>query len=154
MNIQPGDILLTRNAGDERSNQTPGYFNHAAVYAGDQIVIEAQMYVKDGKCSDDPQFPGAIIKSDFKEFWDRYPIIRVLRLPIGSLHVLEAELMVGLPYRRISSFFRRQRPDRRGMNCVSVVRRAVMRVTGEDPGWRIPDDINNFKDIKIVTEKV
>ena len=153
MNFKPGNIFLTRNAGDERSNPTPGYFNHAAIYVGNNTVVEAQMHVNNGKWSDDTKFPGAVIKSDLDEFWNRYPIIRVLQLPIDESVADEALQMVGLPYRRISSWFRRQRPDSRGVNCVAVVRRSVMRVTGKDPKWRIPDDIKP-PEAQIIMEKL
>lgn len=143
MRLLPGDILLTRNAGDETANPSPGYFNHAAMYVGEWLIVEAQAHVEDGRWSDNKRAPGAVITADTVEFLERYPIIRVRRLlKAGDAAAFEAREMVGLSYRRLSSFFRRQRPDSRGLNCVAVVRRAVTRATGDDPGWRIPDDIN------------
>ena len=142
VDLQPGDILLTRNAGGERENRSPGWFNHAAMYVGDGIVVEAQM----GQ---------GVIKSEVGEFLERYPIIRVRRLVKGAEQAAEeAKQMVGLSYRRLSSMFLRQRRDERGVNCVSVVRRAVKRATGSDPGWRRPDDLDlQSRRLRTVGEK-
>ena len=154
MNLQPGDILLTRNAGGEAENPSPGWFNHAAMYVGDGRIVEAQAHVENGKWSDNPDAPGEVIEADEAEFIERYPIIRVRRLLNGAKEAAEeADDMVGLSYKRISSFLRRQRPDSRGVNCVSVVRRAVTRATGSDPGWRRPDDINSSRLCATTEEK-
>jgi hypothetical protein len=154
MHLQPGDILLTRNAGGEDQNRSPGWFNHAAMYVGDGIVVEAQMHVADGKWTDDTTQPGGVIESDVDEFLNRYPIIRVRRLRAGAEQAAEeAKQMVGLGYNRMSSWFMRQRRDERGVNCVAVNRRAVTRATGADPGWRRPDDIDQSRRLVTVDEK-
>ena len=47
MKIKPGDLFLTRNVGTtEEQNESPGYFNHAAIYVGDNkkdkiIVVDS-----------------------------------------------------------------------------------------------------------------
>ena len=67
MKIKPGDLFLTRNVGTtEEQNESPGYFNHAAIYVGDNIVVEAQL----GK---------GVLKINLAEFQNRYPIYVILR---------------------------------------------------------------------------
>jgi hypothetical protein len=153
--IQVGDILLTRNAGGEDRNRSPGWYNHAAIYTA-AGVVEAQAHVRDGQWTDDETAPGAVILSELNEFWDRYPIILVRRLPDDAAARRAAEravLMVGSHYRMISSWLRFLRPDARGMNCVVVVRKAVAFARGSDPGWRRPDDISQSRLPTTVYEK-
>ncbi len=130
-----GDILITRNAGDEHENPSPGFWNHAAICVGTGVV-EAQ-----GGYTNAPE---KVIMTDVGEFHARYPMLRVLRLkdpnfPIDKM-VEEAQNLIGTPYRMIASWFRFLRSNH-GENCVSVVRKSYMKACGEDPHWRIPDDI-------------
>jgi len=130
MKIKPGDLFLTRNVGTtEEQNESPGYFNHAAIYVGDNIVVEAQL----GK---------GVLKINLEEFQNRYPIYVILR-PDESEEIrfraaLEAKKLVGTNYRRLASIFFR---IRRGENCVSVVRKAYKIAFEKDPKWKIPDHI-------------
>ena len=153
--IQVGDILLTRNAGGEDQNRSPGWYNHAAIYT-EAGVVEAQAHVKNGQWTDDKTAPGAVILSELNEFWDRYPIILVRRLPDEAearQAADRAESSIDTHYRMISSWFRRLRPDARGLNCVAVVRKAVGVARGRDPGWRRPDDIARSGLLTTVYEK-
>ncbi|MFA6358697.1 MAG: hypothetical protein WCY09_08600 [Candidatus Omnitrophota bacterium] len=133
--LQSGDLFLTRNAGGEEANPTPGNWNHCAVYAGGVQVVEAQ------------SGPAKVIISDLDEFLGRYPEIQVLRLvgqkPGSGVAVASASSrLVGRPYKALVSRFNRlKRGERRGENCVTVARRAVMDAIGEDPKWKIPDDV-------------
>lgn len=148
MNLEIGDILLTRNeGGDEVENPTPGYYNHAAIYIGDGKIIEAKAHVRDGKWSSNKEDPGAVILADEEEFFKRYPIIRILRNPKLDASLINnyAKNLVGMPYRSLASIFIIPRKAKKGVNCVSLVRKIVEKASGIDPRWRFPDDI--LKDV-------
>ena len=127
-----GDIYLTRNT-EEVGNDTRGFWNHAAIVSRRLTVIEAQME------------PNAVIEVDMKSFRDRYP--EWIRLNTGNKKVQEmmaiyADRLVGNPYRRLMSVWRRTNlSSARGENCVSVVRKCFKYATGRDPMWMLPDDI-------------
>jgi cell wall-associated NlpC family hydrolase len=143
--LQPGDIFLTRNANEE-DNPTPGYWNHCAAYAGADKVVEAQ------------SGPGEVITSNLDEFLRRYPRIRVLRLVgqkpgSGVAVAYAASALVGRPYSALVSRFKRlKRAERRGENCVTVVRRAMLDAIGEDPQWKIPDDVDKDSRLSAIPE--
>ena len=127
----PGDIFLTRWDGlDEANNASPGYFNHAAIYYGDNLIIESQEAF-------------GIVYSDLEKFKNRYPIYVVLRYN-NNIEAAKAaniaKTMIGIPYRKIASAFYFLRRSRRGENCVSMVRKCYL-ILGHDPGWKIPDHI-------------
>jgi len=141
--LQPGDLFLTRNAGGEEANPTPGNWNHCAVYAGGTQVVEAQAD------------PGKVILSDLDEFLGRYPEIQVMRLtgqkPGSGVAVASASLkLVGWPYSAFVSRFRLSRADRRGANCVTVARHAVLEAIGKDPRWKLPDDVAKDSRLSVV----
>jgi uncharacterized protein YycO len=143
--LQPGDLFLTRNAGDDKeANPTPGHWNHCAVYAGDSRVVEAQAG------------PGKVIVSELDEFLGRYPEIQVLRLvgqnPGSGVAVASASSrLVGRPYSAlVSRFARLKRAERKGENCVTVARRAVLDAIGEDPRWKLPDDVSRDPRLSVV----
>jgi uncharacterized protein YycO len=148
LDLEPGDIFITRNAGDDEKtdNPTPGWYNHAAVYAGEWTVIEAQRHVENGRWTSDKTKPGAVITAVLHEFWHRYPIIRVRRLnalPEVRQKVADhAVSLIGTPYWGLASIFRWLRRDDRGYNCVAVARASVKEATGRDPRWKRPDHIN------------
>jgi len=144
--LQLGDLLVTRNEHEE-DNSSPGYWNHVAIYVGGVWIVEAQIE------------PDAVITSKWKEFYARYPRIRLLRLKgvaeARRMSISEnARKLVGSKYWRLASltrFFRRRRS--RGENCVSTVRRAYKKGLGWDFGWRIPDDVANDSHFFLVAEK-
>ena len=143
--LQPGDLFLTRNAGEgEENNPTPGHWNHCAVYAGGAQVVEAQ------------SGPGKVITSVLDEFIARYPEIQVLRLvgqnPGSGVAVASASSrLVGRPYSAlVSRFARLKRAERKGENCVTVARRAVLDAIGEDPRWKLPDDVAKDSRLSVV----
>lgn len=153
--FQVGDILLTRNAGGESENRSPGWYNHAAIVTK-QGIVEAQMHVRHGQWTNDTTAPGAVILSDPQEFWDRYPIILVRRLDqheIAEQVARRAEAMVDTMYRRLASMFRILRRKERGLNCVAVVRGAVSDTVGYDPNWKTPDHIAASRLLYTVHEK-
>ena len=152
-----GDIFLTRNAREE-DNNSPGRWNHVALYAGNYQVVEAQ------------EAPNQVIVSDMSEFLNRYPEILILRIiTVGQIYqshdvpideivkdnllleyltgtypidmVREARKLIGKPYRKIASIFKFMRGSWRGENCVSLVRKSFKRAYHYDPGWKIPDDL-------------
>ncbi len=139
--LQPGDILLTRNELEEE-NRSPGYWNHSAVYVGDNTVVEAQ----DG--------PGEVIVADWEEFYNRYPRMMYLRPDPSYVDgiVAEAKNLIGQKYTKWASLFRylRKRYD----NCVSVVRKAWRAGAGEDPRWRIPDHIFEVRKTAFVSYRI
>jgi len=143
--LQPGDLFLTRNAGEgEENNPTPGHWNHCAVYAGGTQVVEAQAE------------PAKVIISELDEFLGRYPEIRVMRLvgqnPGSGVAVASASSrLVGRPYSAlVSRFPRLKRGERKGENCVTVARRSVLEAIGEDPRWKLPDDVAKDPRLSVV----
>ena len=136
--IWAGDFILTRNLKEE-DNTSPGYWNHCAIYIGDNHIVEAQAG------------PNAVIMSDLTEFFNRYPQIIVLRVTdedsMAAKMVEEGKALVGTPYRKIASIFNSLRNSRRGENCVTVVRKCYLTAFTIDPGWRRPDDVKNFGQI-------
>lgn len=140
--IWAGDIFLTRNLKEE-DNSTPGYWNHCAIYTGDNQVVEAQAG------------PNSVIVVSLDEFWNRYPQILVLRITnedaMASKMVDEAKTLIGVEYRKVASWFNWLRGSQKGENCVSVVRKCYKAAFLVDPGWRFPDDVKNFG--KVVYEK-
>ena len=137
--LLPGDILITRNAED-KPNNTAGWWNHAAIFVGDNTVIEAQAG------------PSKVISTNPVDFWVRYPIIKVLRpndYEVAKQAAQCAKTLQNAKYRRYASAPRNLRPSSRGENCVSVVRRSYLYASGFDYRWRKPDDITNFTTIFI-----
>jgi len=142
--VSPGDLMLTRNLR-EADNQSPGWWNHSAIYVGDGWVVEAQA----GR---------GVIFTPFKEFCDRYPHILVLR-PKGacshrqSAMIRTAKRFVGRPYDLRAStkfwFF----DFRGGDNCVSLVRSCYEYGFGFDPCWKIPDHIAGDRRLMRVESK-
>jgi hypothetical protein len=125
-----GDIILTRNT-DEVGNDSPGFWNHAAISGGDYI-IEAQ------------REPNAVIAVEIEAFMRRYPewcVVRNADLKKALEAANHAYDLIGMEYRKIASLFVFLRNERRGENCVSMVRKAWGRALGMDPRWRIPDHI-------------
>jgi len=142
-NFQPGDTFLTRNEGEE-NNESPGYWNHCAIYIGDEKIVEAQV---------EPY--NKVMYSHLGEFIQRYPNIKVLRHPNPDTALLAASnacKSVGRPYWRGGSIFRNLRSVFRGENCVSVIRRAWFLALRFDPRWHRPDHVLTFG-FKIVAEK-
>ena len=125
--IRPGDVLLTRNAGGEGANPTPGWYNHASVYIGGGLVVEAQRQ------------PGRVIVSDWREFVGRYEVVTAMR-PEGVALARAAASQANSRYRALASR-RPERLPRAGDNCVTVVRRAWKASAGLDPGWQVPDQL-------------
>ena len=141
--LLPGDVFLTRWEGfDESHNASPGYFNHACIYYGDNLIIESQEAY-------------GIVYSDLEKFKNRYPIYVVLRYnsSVGAEKAAAfAKTMIGLPYRKIASVFRFLRDSWRGENCVSMVRKCYS-ILGTDPGWKIPDDIWHDESFRTIERK-
>ena len=133
--LQPGDIFLTRK---DKSNFTPGYWNHTAIYVGGNDIVEAQA------------IPHKVIISNLQDFWNKYPEIKIVRYPNKEKAEKAAEYarkMIGQKYWLEASIFRYLKPSSRGENCVSVVRRSYLYSTGINYIWKKPDNINNFSTI-------
>ena len=144
MNLEIGDILLTRHA-DETKNVTPGHWNHAAMYVGNNTIVEAQ------------EGPNAVLTVDWSTFYYRYGEILVLRsyysMAIRNKMADCARQLIGSTYRKFASVFRFLRSTQRGENCVSVVRKAVKQATGRDFNWKKPDDIFNDQNFQLIMQK-
>jgi uncharacterized protein YycO len=144
MNIEAGDILLTRHA-DEAKNTSPGHWNHAAMYVGNNTVVEAQ------------EGPDAVLSVDWPAFYSRYAEVVILRpkMPwqVRDMMAWHAWELVGSTYRKFASIFRFLRGTHRGENCVSVVRKAFKQATGYDPKWKKPDDIYQDRGLTLVAKK-
>ncbi len=142
--LAQGDILLTRN-WDKRDNTTPGYWNHAAVYIGNDKVVESQ--VRQG-----------VIVTSLDVFWARYPRIRVVRPLKQTLMTAErmtrmANQFRGVKYRKIATIGPRLKRYRRSENCVSLVRKCYFAGFGFDPRWKRPDDLASDGRLRMVIEK-
>jgi len=146
--LQPGDVFITRNAGGEDINTSPGWYNHVAIYTGNDHVVEAQ------------EFEG-VITTPLKTFWERYPYIVVMR-PVGmdetrrKVLVKTAKGLVGRPYNKYASLpFWTFDMRNNGESCVSVVRRCFEEALGYDPGWRLPDGVaeDNGFNLKMIGYK-
>jgi len=144
----PGDVFVTRNA-DESDNTTPGFWNHVAVYVGQDVY--GKHLVVEGQIA-----PGKVIYSQLSEFIARYPHIRLLRLRMGNTQTFvdTAIRQIGTPYRKLASFPVFLRPPERGNNCLSVVRRCYINTFNVDPRWRLPDDLMESPTFKIEAEKL
>lgn len=131
MELQPGDILLTRNPREE-DNSSPGYINHAAIYIGNDKVVESQ------------EGSGVII-SPLDEFTSRYNYIIVVRYRgaynSSAAKIAEVAASKQVPYWKLASVFVFMRSWERGENCVSLARRCFMQTYKIDRKWRVPDDI-------------
>ena len=130
--LQSGDIFLSRNFGGETANTSPGYWNHVGIFGGLYntlpVIIEAQL----GQ---------GVIRTDLYKYFSERCTIRCVRLHYNTVQMgLQANNLVGLPYRRIASAFRFLRRHK-GENCVSLARKAFIMANGRDPRWKIPDDI-------------
>lgn len=129
--VKQGDILLSRNAGGEVNNESPGYYNHSAIIGPLNWVIEAQ------------RTPDSIIAVPIWYFFERYPEILVLR----CTNTKTAEKTGEMATRFVGRFYDTYmtiRPLwlwRSGDSCISLIRRVYNVVTGEDYKWRIPDSL-------------
>ena len=145
MSYELGDLLITRNS-EEVGNDSPGYYNHCGIYIGNQMVVEAQ----GGDI-------GYVREINLNTFINNYPEIVIIRCDsekIGNAAGIYARALVGYPYRKIASIFRNLRRKKMGENCVSVVRKAYMNaLEGDDPMWRIPDNVMNDGMFKVVSRK-
>lgn len=112
--MQIGTVLISRNL-DEIENTSPGYWNHCAIYVGGPIIIESQM--NEG-----------VIKTYLDTYMARaytWFALTPIDSAVGLLAAEKANTLLGLPYRKLSSLWRRVRNEERGMNCV-------------DAGFRVP----------------
>jgi uncharacterized protein YycO len=137
--ITVGDIFLTHNT-DEVGNDSPGYWNHAAMYIGGDIVIEAQ----------DTTGVITVRLEDFKRRYPEWIRMRCKDKGAAQRAADAAYTFVGSAYHKMASIFLRFRRKSKGENCVSVVRKAYKEATGHDPGWKIPDHIFKSRWFRIV----
>lgn len=133
-----GTIFVTRNL-DETLNTSPGYWNHLAIYVGDDRIVESQEQ-------------GGVIETHLDQYFARAyasPVLQVPRDPtVGEKAANKAKTLVGLPYRKLSSMLRVDRREKSGVNCVSVVRISYAAALDKKlPDLRIPDDIFLFKQV-------
>jgi uncharacterized protein YycO len=143
--LKPGDIFVTRNK-DEAENQSPGYWNHVALYTN-QGVIEGQS----------PPW-NSVICSELNEFKNRYYKWNVYRFneDVGAKAAAKALSLVGKPYQWMNSFWYNISLGwhfGRKFNCVSAIRAAYHQVLEYDPHWTIPDDITKDKRLTLVMTK-
>lgn len=131
LEVKPGDILLTRNAGGEENNESPGYYNHTAIIAPLNWVIEAQ------------RTPDSVIAVPIWPFFDRYPEILVLRCNNATVAQRTAEIATKYVGRTYDTYMT-IRPLwlwRNEDSCISLIRRVYNIATGRDYRWRIPDSL-------------
>lgn len=129
--IPKGTVLISRNKNNSL-NHGYSYWNHAAIYIGNNEIIEAT--------------ESGVIKTNLEEYKKRdyeFLILIPKNLEIGIKSSDKSITMIGIKYRFISSIFRIQRKDRRGLNCVSVIRKSYTYALGYDPKYKTPDDIVN-----------
>lgn len=121
--LRAGDVFVTRNKFGR--NPVPGWWNHVAVFTG-AGVVEGQVD------------PGKVIYTPFRQFYRRYPKIRVLRLRDTSLIRRFIQYARRLKGKRYSVL-----PVSGGYSCVMVVRASFYFATRfrRDPWWLVPDDV-------------
>lgn len=128
--LKPGDVLLTRNAGGEEANPSPGYYNHIAIMGENNWVIESQ------------EILNSVIAVPVWHFFDRYPEVLVLRPRdpnVAKMSAIYATKMLGRRYSKYESV----RPLflwHGGDNCVSTVKR-IYNGIGIDRRWVLPDHL-------------
>lgn len=132
--LLPGTVLVSRNA-DERQNTSPGYWNHLAMYVGNDTIVEAQV----GR---------GVIRTPMSEYLAR-PYSRILAMEprdpaVGQRAAAKAQTLVGLPFKKFASALPGDRlAEVRGMNCDNVVRDSLRSATGDRRlrKLKIPDRI-------------
>lgn len=138
LELEPGDLLTTINFVDV-DNNTPGEWNHMAIYVGDDMIVESQ------------ESRGGVVSTPLSDFWGKYLRIRIFRLDrtrfveyntICDAAIASAKKEIGVKYWMYASIKRHLRPVSRGENCVSLVRRVYSKPLGFDPGWKLPDNLN------------
>ena len=84
--IKPGDILIRRFEGYVDKFAIPGYFNHAGIYVGDEMVVHA---IAEG-----------VIKEDIIDFMrtDHLMILRPAGVKNKIKAVEQANALIGSPY--------------------------------------------------------
>jgi len=125
---ESGVVLVTRNL-PRIGNNSPGWWNHAAIKYKDW-VIEAQ------------QEPGKIIAVRYQKFWERYPIIGAISVTHTAALAMQAASfcvdLLGKPYEARPGF---DWDNGQEFNCVSMLRYASLKIFGSDPRWRTPTQI-------------
>ncbi len=103
----PGTVLISRN-NVESLNTSPGYWNHCAIYVGDDNIVQS---LKDE----------GVILTPFNEY-RVYDCTWLSLIPIkgGQEATDKAKTLIGLPYRLVSSLFLRDHNLKRGINCVDA----------------------------------
>jgi hypothetical protein len=122
-----GLIYLTRN-NDEIGNNSPGFWNHAAI-GYENTIVEAQ------------EIPKKIIQVRLEPFQKRYPEYLVLQCKDQDVQERAGKYsyqLVGRPYNRWASRFFLILPS---YNCVSLIRECFEYATGRKFNWVIPDQI-------------
>ena len=143
MQVKAGDLLLTRNAGGEAANQSPGYYNHSAIIGPQDWVIESQ------------RVPNSVIAVPIWSFFERYPEVLVLRCTNGETARRTAQVAPRYLGRQYATYMT-VRPlwlwkDKD--SCISLLRRIYNAVTGRDYMWRIPDSLLEVSWLKKVALK-
>lgn len=140
-----GDVMLTRNAGGEDKNESPGFWNHAAILIDDKQLVHALS-----------ERDSVVIEPVTKLIGEvEYAVVlRLKDTKHRNMFVRKAYSIVGSSYRAVASIFRYLRSAGKGENCVSVVRKAFRDSHGYDPGWQKPDDIfDDMRRFKMVGKK-
>jgi hypothetical protein len=131
--LPPGTVLVSKNI-DPALNTSIGDANHVAIVALDGSIIESQ----EGK---------GVQKITLAEYQARpYSPPQAMTpcaLETGRKAAAKAESLVGLPFRKFSSVFRRQGELRRtlGLNCVSVFKVAYWEESRQVRRVKTPDDV-------------
>lgn len=140
-----GTVLISRNY-DESENTSPGYWNHCAIYIGDDAIIEAQI----GQ---------GVIRTLYTKYITRaytwFPL-RPLDLSSGMIAACRAKMLVGLPYRKLSSVWRHVHNENRGVNCVDAAFRIPYEYAFNQNFSFIhwPDDIINLVGLFIKGDEI
>ena len=143
MLVQAGDLLLTRNAGGEENNESPGYYNHSAIVSVLNWVIESQ------------RTPDSVVAVPIWYFFERYPEVLVLRCDNPQVAEQTAQIAPRYVGRRYDTYMT-IRPAwlwRGKDSCISLIRRIYNVVTGRDYRWRIPDSLLKVQWLKQVALK-
>lgn len=139
--MKTGDVFLTRSLGGI-ANIWPGYWNHAAIWTG-KSVIESLMPVLNEPY---PDFKGGVVEQSFDKWlenqvhWSQWRCVDEKAAKKAAKHAFK---MVGKRYSFTSSLrhWFGFKTEFQNVNCLSVLRLCYQKGFGEDPVWRITDDI-------------
>lgn len=134
--LVPGAVLVSRNIS-EAENSSPGHMNHLAIAISPTEVVESQAGIGVQKIT-----LADYLKRNYETPYVLLPKDRA----VGERAATKAATFVGTKFAKASSIFRRQN-ERRGMNCVGVIKASYFDAHRKVRTIKIPDDIWKLKEV-------